>query len=369
LACFGGPVIGGFRLTGWVFVVMLAAAPFVFVLDRTPAKFPILLWLPWMTVVLLSLTWVEEIGRWQLQDAFQIVTPFFIAPIASKAIKNEKHAAALLRGYTHCLLILLAATAMHLFTPTLVLVRPMALTVALVGCVFVAQVRRRPAFAIAGWLVCLLITGITGARIATFALLMEWVLLPGFQGLRKRFAMGALVLVLAAALFYSPVFQERFFGESRGEISDVIDGNFNSTGRFESWPALFEEFTKRPWIGAGIGSSGSFVEEVWQYSNKVHNDYLRILLEQGVLGLGCFLAGVGFQLLSLRSGLIHGQDGRDEIRSAAILGFFVFLIVAFTDNPVVYGVWFMHPLFALAGASYPPATSNRADEQTPRSQE
>ena len=25
-ACFGGPFVGGFRITGWVFVVMLAAA-------------------------------------------------------------------------------------------------------------------------------------------------------------------------------------------------------------------------------------------------------------------------------------------------------------------------------------------------------
>lgn len=365
LGCFGGPLIGGFRLTGWVFIVMLAAAPVVYLLDRTPARFPLLLWLPWMTIVLLSLSWVDEIGRWQLQDALQILTPFFIAPVASKAIKTQAHATALLRGFEHCLFIILGATAMFFWSSTLVLVRPMALTAALVGCVFVAQVKRRPAYAMAGWLSCLLIAVVTGGRIATVALLMEWVLLPGFRRPLLRFAMGALVLVAATTLFYSPIFQERFFGEEQGEVSDVIDGEFNSAGRFESWPALYEEVKKRPWIGAGVGSAAYFVNQVWAESNKVHNDYLRILLEQGVLGLFCFLVGVGFQLLSLRSGLIHLNDGRNEVRSAAILGFSVFLIVAFTDNPVVYGVWFMHPLFALAGASYPPGISSPTDENLP----
>ena len=33
LACFGGPAIGAYRLTGWVFVVMLALAPLVFAFD------------------------------------------------------------------------------------------------------------------------------------------------------------------------------------------------------------------------------------------------------------------------------------------------------------------------------------------------
>lgn len=341
---------------------MLAMAPILLLLDRTPTRFPILIWLPWMTIVLLSLTWVEEIGRWQLQDAFQIVTPFFIAPIASKAIKNRKHAAALLRGFNHCLLILLVATAMHFLTPTFVLVRPMALTAALVGCVFVAQIRRRPVVAIAGWLGCLLITVSTGGRIATIALLMEWVLLPGFRGSWQRLAAGALILVSAITLFYTPIFQERFFGEDQGEVSDVIDGDFNSTGRFETWPALYEEFKKRPWMGAGVSSSGSFVREVWEYSDKVHNDYLRVMVELGAIGLSLFLFGVVFQILSLRNGLIRRVDGRDEIRTTAVLGFYVFLTIAFTDNPLIYGVWFMHPLLALAGASYPPEAPGPTDD-------
>ncbi|MDB4306205.1 O-antigen ligase family protein [bacterium] len=354
LACFGGPVIGGFRLTGWVFVIMLATAPLVFLLDRTPTRFPITCWIPWVTVVFLSLGWVDEIGRWQLQDACQIATPFVIAPIASKAIKNEQDIALLLRGFNHCLLILLAATGLHFFSTVTVFVRPMALTAALVGCVFVAQVRNRPTLAIVGWLGCLLIAGLTGGRIATVALLMEWVLLPGFRRSWQKLVMGALILILAITLFYTPLFQERFFGEdNRGTLADVKSGDYISSGRFTAWPILFEEVKRRPWIGSGISSSGDLVKAVWEQATKPHNDYLRVLLEQGALGLFCLIYGVTCQLVSLRKNLTSRHDERDVIRKAAILGFFVFLIVAFTDNPIVYGVWFMHPLLALAGASYP----------------
>jgi hypothetical protein len=352
LACFGGPEIGGFRLTGWIFAVMLALAPLVFLLDRTPNRFPISFWIPWVVVVLSSIMWADEIGRWQLQDALQIVTPFVIAPIASKTVQNQRDMAALLRGFTHCLFILLAATSLYFVVGANVLVRPMALTAALVGCVFVAQVKDRPATAIIGWLGCLLITGLTGSRIATLALLLEWFLMPGWRRLWPKVLIGVSVFTLGIALFYTPVFQQRFFGEDRGSIADVGRGEYETAGRREAWAELIEEVKRRPWIGAGVGSSLGFTQQVWEQSDKPHNDYLRILLEQGTLGLLCFLYGVTRQLFSLRKDLMSRHDGRSVIRRAAIVGFLVLLVVAYTDNPIIYGVWFMHPLLVLAGASY-----------------
>lgn len=353
-ACFGGPEIGGFRLTGWVFVVMLALAPLVYLVDRTPSRFPISYWIPWIAVVLLSILWADEIGRWQLQDALQIVTPFVIAPIASKSIHTKRDMDALMRGFTHCLFILLAATVLYFLASAHVLVRPMALTAALVGCVFIAQVRDKPRTAVFGWLGCLLITGLTGSRIATLALLLEWLLMPGFRRVWPRFAIGAAVVSLGIALFYTPVFQERFFGDDRGTIADVKRGEYLAAGRREAWPELIEDVRRRPWIGSGSGSAMGFVEEVWGADNitQPHNDYLRILLEQGTLGLLCFSYGVIRQLVSLWVDLRTRKDARAAIRSAAILGFLVLLVVAYTDNPIIYGVWFMHPLLVLAGASY-----------------
>jgi len=47
--------------------------------------------------------------------------------------------------------------------------------------------------------------------------------------------------------------------------------------------------------------------------------------------------------------------------AAALLGWFVFLISACTDNPLIYAVWFTNPLFALMGAAYGVATREPRD--------
>lgn len=352
LASFGGPTVGGFRLTGWVFVVMLATAPAVLILDRTPSKFPLHWWLPWLAMVFVSLTWTDAIGRWEVQDAFQIATPFVIAPIASMAFTSRRDVDLLLRSFNHCLMILVVATGIFFVAGANVLVRPLSLTAALVGCVFVAQMTERPRTAILGWATCLAITTVTGSRIATVALLLEWVLVPGLRRLWPRVVVGVSIVVLAIGLLYTPVFQQRFFGEEGGSIADIGRGDYQTSGRREVWPELLRDVMRRPWLGAGVGSSGLLTSQVWEESSKPHNDYLRILLEQGVLGLACFLYGVGRQLYSLRSDLDRRPAGGAVLNKAAILGFLVLLIVAYTDNPIVYGVWFMHPLLVLAGASY-----------------
>jgi hypothetical protein len=352
-ACFGGPTIGGYRATGWVFVVMLVIAPLVYIFERSPGRFPLRYWIPWVAMVIVSLSWVEHVGRWQVQDMFQIVTPFVIAPIASKAIRGEREVAALLRGFSHCLLILLAATGLFFLAGANVLVRPMSLTAALIGSVFVAQIRNRPAWAIACWSGCLFITAVTGGRIATLALLLQWCVLPGARRLWPRVVAFVSIVILAIGLFYTPVFQQRFFGDYGGSLSDLRRGDFSTSGRGEAWPELIREVKRRPLLGAGVGMAGKFTHQIWEEETKPHNDYLRILLEQGILGLLCFLAGAAIQIMSLWRGLVAGRDGRSILRVSAILGFFTLLVVAYTDNPIVYGVWFMHPLMVLAGASYP----------------
>ena len=52
------------------------------------------------------------------------------------------------------------------------------------------------------------------------------------------------------------------------------------------------------------------------------------------------------------------------------MGFVVLLVIAFTDNPITYGVWYMHPLFAVLGGAYGAAgvanTAVSATEALPR---
>ena len=94
-SCFSGLAVGGFRLTGWVFVIMLAAAPFVYWMDRSTSRFPLWIWLPWIVIVIGSLSWADTYDLHTFQDVLQAITPFVIAPIASKAFKSIKDIEAL----------------------------------------------------------------------------------------------------------------------------------------------------------------------------------------------------------------------------------------------------------------------------------
>ena len=200
-ACFGGPYIGGFRLTGWVFVVMLAVAPLIFFLDRTPSRFPLWIWIPWMTIVIASLTWVDELSLRSLQDVCQILTPFVIATIAAKSFKTTEELNALVKSFNYCLLILLAGLTLHLTANVMVLARPMAMTAAIAGCVFVSQIRERRFVAVVGWGGCLAIAALTGSRMATFALLVEWIFLPRYRRQTTRAVAAGLITVASCCAF------------------------------------------------------------------------------------------------------------------------------------------------------------------------
>lgn len=362
LASFGGPYIGGFRLTGWVFVVMLALAPLAYLIDKSPNRFPIGIWLPWILIVVLSLLWADGFTIYHLQDVCQILTPFFIAPIASKAIRSAEDLDRLLRSFFHCLIILIVALTLSVVFSIEVLPRSMAMTAAIVGCVIISQYRERRLMSILGWCGCILVTGLTGSRMATVALLLAVLVLPIYRRSSTRMVIGSIVAIVALGLFYSPVFQDRFFGaDSRGTLADLATGEFSSAGRFEAWPEFLDEIKRRPLLGGGARSSAIIVGEVWENIGKPHNDYLRILLEQGFVGLACFLFGVICQLYSLWKRGFTGCDPGVVFRSAAFTGIIVFLLMAVTDNPIIYGVWFMHPLFVIIGVSYSPVFESQSE--------
>lgn len=359
LAAFGGPDLGGFRLTGWVFAIMLAAAPVIFIFDPRPIRSPIQFWIPWTLIVVVSLAWSSDIDLKAVQDVCQIITPFVIAPVASLAVSNPAELRALLRSFQHCLVILLVALTVNLAFGVTVVARPMAMTAAMVGCVFLAQIRERRLYAILGWSGCLLVSASTGSRMATFVILLEWLILPGYRRFPTRVLAAGAMAILAAALFYTPLYQHRFFLEDQGTLGDVAEGDFFDSGRFEAWEALWPHVADHPFLGSGANSSAHIVRSVWENVSHPHNDYLRILLDQGAVGLSFFLFGVVGQIASLWSRSRYRRGEFAGVRSAASMGILVMLVLATTDNPIVYGVWFMHPLFVLVGTSYSRAAATR----------
>jgi O-antigen ligase len=151
----------------------------------------------------------------------------------------------------------------------------------------------------------------------------------------------------------TPIFQERFFWGEGGGVEDIVRGEFDSRGRFDVWPILLEEALERPLLGHGVGSCQQIVPLIWQPSIAFpHNDYLRFGYEYGAIGLTLFLAVMFWQMLSVHRQMRRTDGVVRHAFSAAWIGLAVFLLIACTDNPVTYILFFMDPLFALMGAAY-----------------
>jgi O-antigen ligase len=175
---------------------------------------------------------------------------------------------------------------------------------------------------------------------------------PLYRSVLGKLALTVILAVIGLAVFHSDTFQRRFFHSGQGTLSDLWQGKFLSFGRFEAWPKIWAEAWQQPYLGHGVGSVNDFVPLVWPGMNHAHNDYLRIGFELGLVGLALFALVMGWQIVDLRRRLRQPSGAARRGLAAALLGLLMFLVTACTDNPLVYNLWYMDPLFALVGAAY-----------------
>jgi hypothetical protein len=363
-----GVEIGGLRYTGWLWLTMFCCGLLLvlvrkgLVRDRA-APFPVLLWLPWLAYVWLSLLWVDGLGLRHIQDALQMTTPVVTGVAASIFLRTEDRLKTLRQAFVVCFSLLILVRVLFeagALGDLQLTTRASALTMVLVGCVFVAGFATRPIVALSGWALCTAFSWYTGSRAATFTLLSLGLVYPLY---RRRFA--RLVWALGAAgiaviVFSSARFQARFFGSESGTLKQVLQGDFLSFGRLEAWPEVWAQARESLWFGAGTGSAEKFVQLVWPESGHVHNDYLRMIFEQGLFGLALFLSLLLLQVLEVRRKILSTHGEAQRMFVASYLGLVAFALTSATDNTLTYNLWYTNPLFAALGGAYGTAFGARA---------
>lgn len=362
VAHLGIPDIGGFSYTGFLWLFFLITGTMLIVAAKSlPGEhriyFPLKVWLIWVGYLWLSLFWCEGVGPRNIQDAIQISMPILVGAAGSLFVQSADQLDRLLRVFGP-LALLLGLTVLSAHSGLLEAVglmanpRVLGLTAALAGCVLMSRFPERRLAPLSSWMVCIALAGLDGSRMATFALLLIPILHPLFRSRLARGTMIATVAGLGIGLFYTPIFQERFFYEGSGTLTDLAEGDFLSFGRYETWPDILDEAWRRPGLGHGVGTTYDFVPTVWQDMHHVHNDYLRVGFELGLVGLAIFVCVLLWQLNDLRSRIKHSRGVVRAAFAASWLGLLVFMITAATDNTLGYNVWYMNPLFAVLGAAY-----------------
>ena len=104
------------------------------------------------------------------------------------------------------------------------------------------------------------------------------------------------VMFLGVVLFV-PSVNEKFFGEDAGKVSatDIVQGdamsmeNIEMSGREYMWERVLDNcYRGNETFGGGLGTSGRFVKDFGRENNyleMMHNDYLQILCDAGIVGI------------------------------------------------------------------------------------
>ncbi|MBM4000864.1 MAG: O-antigen ligase family protein [Planctomycetes bacterium] len=354
--------VGGRSLPGMLWVGFIPALAVAFPMEARLAPhariaLPYANWLVWSAWVWASLVWCDVPGLRAVQDAMQLTLPIAIGMFSSLAVRRSDHLETLLRsvcasGAFVVAIAVLSRTGILARLGIATDDRSSALYAVLVGAVLLAHYPPRAGWAAMGWAAMLLPALVTGSRMATAVYLS----LPMFHprlSIRARLLSLVVLALIGWTVFQSAGFQHRFFGEAgTGTLAQVMRGEFLSFGRFENWPAIWREARARPWLGHGAGYSAAFVPKVWENMTHPHNDYLRVFLEFGSLGFVIFGFAAATQYVALHRLALTTRGAVRRAYTAAMLGWWGFLLTSLTDNTLVYNAAYMSPLFMLVGAAY-----------------
>ena len=134
-----------------------------------------------------------------------------------------------------------------------------------------------------------------------------------------------LIPLILAVMFWQVVLPEKAverIKETKGKHGQLDE---SSQRRVAIWDQALDIFSRNPVFGIGYGVFRHLGLDL----GDTHNIYVKILVEQGVLGMGCFLLVI-FSLMAM--GFILYQKGDDEFAKGLGLGFAVCMVVLLINN-------------------------------------
>ncbi len=180
-------------------------------------------------------------------------------------------------------------------------------------------------FAIAFFPLALLSIGMTYTR-GTWLLVAGVIILFGV--IKKRTLLAVFAGLVLVAYFLAPPFQDRVNSIFSLESSSSI------SWRISLWQDTFGYVWERPFLGHGIGTSEDLILEkrgAGFGSTITHNDFLRMALDVGLIGLVLYL----YLFISLIVLLVKKyQKEKTQDKKTALLAFSCFVVMLFLASAV-----------------------------------
>jgi O-antigen ligase len=129
------------------------------------------------------------------------------------------------------------------------------------------------------------------------------------------------VLLIGILFVLWPQLEPRLLGQSSGG---------GTSGRNFIWEYYITEIGKSPWFGRGVGAGVILLDTIDDYrvayTNAAHNEYLRLLMDGGIVGLVLVLVAMALWVRSECRYMVKAER-------VLFLGFMLtFILASFTDN-------------------------------------
>jgi O-antigen ligase len=175
-----------------------------------------------------------------------------------------------------------------------------------------------------------------------------------------RVLFGAAVIGLLIAVPLTPIVLERSFGfvPTPAELIALARSpmalyeSINWQGRELVWPIVFASFLNDAWTGMGLGASTAVMQEYFppQVGLVVHNEYLRLASETGVIGVVLFATAIMLWLVAVIRSDRRSAGVAREFTLPALAGIISWSILAMTDNLFDYYAQYTQFIGLLVGA-------------------
>ncbi len=128
-----------------------------------------------------------------------------------------------------------------------------------------------------------------GARAALLSILMGLVVVFIFSKQHRKLVLGTAAIILFSFAVYQLTY---YFYNQIHEVEKSLNIIRTTTsGRWELWGYAYQKWIEQPWRGVG----GNFLASTDYPLNHLHNFYLKLIFEWGVLGF-VFLCWIFYQL-------------------------------------------------------------------------
>lgn len=186
----------------------------------------------------------------------------------------------------------------------------------------------------------------TGIGALVLALVAMAVLAAVVQRSGKVLAIAGAAAALLAVVAV-PVLLARTFPNGVPTIGELMALRYDPvrvteyvtlSGRELFWPVVYQAFQEAPVVGQGLGTSTVVILNHFtaEQGGVVHNEYLRLLSDTGVVGLGLFAAALFAWLAGALIAAARRTPGADEWAFAAVGSLVIWGFGSIFDNGLDY---------------------------------